>query len=122
MINQPKNVIIQIGVLFLNRIVVFGGSESGKTNVLLNSIKYRGPNVAKIYLYVKDPFESKYQLLNNERDKAAIEKLKNPKPFIDYSQTIDGVYENLEDYNPTKKKRQLIMFYDITADKKSNKH
>ena len=105
MINQPKNVIIQIGVLFLNRIVVFGGSESGKTNVLLNSIKYRGPNVAKIYLYVKDPFESKYQLLNNERDKAAIEKLKNPKPFIDYWQTIDGAYENLEDYNPTKKKR-----------------
>ena len=71
----------------------------------MNSIKYRGPNVAKIYLYVKDPFESKYQLLNNERDKAAIEKLKNPKPFIDYWQTIDGAYENLEDYNPTKKKR-----------------
>ena len=41
---------------------------------------------------------------------------------MDYSQTIDDVYENLEDYNPTKKKRiALTMFDDLTADIESNK-
>ena len=48
-----------------------------------------------------------------------VEKLKNSKAFIDYSQTIDGVYENLEDYNPTKKRRVLIVFYDMIADMES---
>ena len=46
---------------------------------------------------------------------------KNPKAFIDYSQTIDNIYENLEDYNPTKKRRVLIVFHDMIADMKSNK-
>ena len=55
------------------------------------------------FLYVKDLFGSHYQLLINEWKKVAIKKLKNPKTFIDYSQKIDDVYENLEDYKPTKK-------------------
>ena len=46
---------------------------------------------------------------------------KNPKAFIDYSQTIDDVYENLEDHNPIKKKRVLLVFDDMTADMESNK-
>ena len=86
------------------RILIIGGSGSGKTNVSLNLIKYQQPDIDKIYLYVKDPFESKYQLLINGREKVGIENLKNPKAFIDYSQTIDD-YENLEDYNPTRKRR-----------------
>ena len=84
------------------RILIIGGSGSGKTNPLLNLIKKQRPDIDKIYLYLKDPFESKYQLLINGREKVGIENLKNPKAFIDYSQTIDDVYENLEDYNPTK--------------------
>ena len=44
-------------------ILVIGGSESDKTNVLVNLIKHQQPDTDKIYLYVKDPFESKYQLL-----------------------------------------------------------
>ena len=83
------------------RILISGGSGSGKTNVLLNLIKHEQPDIDKIYLYVKDPFESKYQLLINGREKVIIENFKNPKAFIDNSQTIDDVYENLEDYNPT---------------------
>ena len=47
------------------RILIIGGSRSGKTNVLLNSIKHQRPHIDKIYLYVKDTFESKYQLLIN---------------------------------------------------------
>ena len=45
----------------------------------------------------------KYELLIKGREKVGFEKLKIPKAFVDYSQTIDYVYENLEDYNPTKK-------------------
>ena len=62
-----------------------------------------------------------YQLLINGCEKVGIENLKNPKAFIDYSQTIDDVYENLEDYNPTKKKRVFKVFDDMIADKESNK-
>ena len=89
--------------------------------MLLNLIKHQRPDIDKIYLYIKDPFESKYQLLINGREKVGIENLKNPKAFIGYSQTIDDVYENLEDCNPTKKRRLLIVFDDMIADMESNK-
>ena len=55
------------------------------------------------------------------REKVRIENLKTTKAFIDYLQTIDDVYENLEDYNPTKKKRMLIVLHDMIADLESNK-
>ena len=50
-----------------------------------------------MYLYIQDSFESKYQLLINGRETVGIEILKNPNSFIDYSQTVDDIYENLED-------------------------
>ena len=59
-------------------------------------------------------------MLINGREKVGIENLKNQKAFIDYSQTIHEVYENLEDYNLTKKRRMLIVFDDMIADMKSN--
>ena len=40
---------------------------------------------------------------------------------IDHSQTIDDVYENLEDYNPPKKRKVLIVFRDMIADMEANK-
>ena len=81
---------------------MIGGSGSGKSNDLLRIIKHQQLDVDKIYLYVKDPFESKYQLLINRRKKKWIKNER--KAFIDYSQLTDDVYESLEDYNPTKKK------------------
>ena len=57
-------------------------------------------------------------MLINRREKVETENL---KAFIDYSQAIDDVYENLEDYNPTKKMRVLIVLDDIIADMESNK-
>ena len=104
------------------RILIIGGSRLGKANVLLNLIKHQQQDIDKIYLYVKYPFKSKYQLLINGREKVETEIFKKPKAFIDYSQTIDDVYENLEDYNPTKKRRVLIVFDDMIADIKSNKN
>ena len=59
-------------------------------------------------------------MLINGREKVGIENLINPKAFTDYTQSIDDVYENLEDYNPTKKRRKLIVFDDMKADMKSN--
>ena len=51
------------------RILIIGGSGSGKTNVLLNLIKHQRPDIDKICLYVNDLFESKHQLLVNETEK-----------------------------------------------------
>ena len=52
----------------------------------------------------------------NGRQKVRTKILKIPKAFIDYWETIDDVYENLEDYNPTKKRRLLIVFDDMIAE------
>ena len=87
----------------------------------MNLIKDQQPDIDKIYLCVKDLFESNYHLHINEREKDGIEILKIPKAFIDYSQAIDDVYENLENYNPTKKRRVLIVSDDMIADLESNK-
>ena len=66
--------------------------------MLLNLIKHQWPDIGKISSYVKDPFKSSYRLLINEGEKVGIENLKSQKAFNDYSQTIDDVYENAEDY------------------------
>ena len=110
MFNQSKYIIIQNGLLFLTILIE---SRSGKTNLFLNLVKYQRLDIDKIYIYVKDSFESKYQLLINGR---GIENLKNPKVLIDYSQTIDDVYEVSEDYNTTKKSRVLIVFDDAASE------
>ena len=102
------------------RNLIIGGSGLGNTYVLLNLIKHQQPDIDKIYSDIKDPFKSKYQLLFNGREKVGIKTL-NPKAFIDYIQAIDNVYENLEDYNPTKKRRVLIVFDCMIADMESNK-
>ena len=60
------------------RILIIGGSGSGKTNVLLNIIKHQRPDIDKIYLYGKYLFRSKYQLLIKGRDtKENAKKSKN---------------------------------------------
>ena len=76
------------------------GSESGKTNTLLNTDKYQRPEKLK-NLYIKDPFKSKYQFLINRKEKLRIPELENSNVFVDNLQTIDDVYESLEDYNLT---------------------
>ena len=54
------------------RILNIGGLESGKTNVLLDLIETQRPDIDKIYLYFKDSFQSKYQLLINGKEKVGI--------------------------------------------------
>ena len=81
--------------------------------MLVNLIKHKRPSVDKIYFYFKDPFESK-QLIN-KRKRVGIKNEKNPKAFIDYSQTTHNFYEKLEDYNPANKRIMLIVFDNMIA-------
>ena len=84
--------------------------------MLLKLTKHQLPNFDKIYLHIKDPLESKNELLIKGREKVEINNLTNPKTFIDYSRKIDDVYENLKDYNPTKKRRLLVVSDNMIAD------
>ena len=63
------------------RILIIGGSGSGKTNALLNLINYQ-PDIDKIYLLAKDPYEAKYQLLINKRESAELKYFNNRKAFF----------------------------------------
>ena len=105
----------------LYRILIIGYSGSDKANVLLNSVKHQRLDIDNTYLFVKIPFKSKYQSLINGREKSGIKKLKSLKAFIDCSQKIDAVYENLVGYNLTKKRKVLIAFHDMITDVIANK-
>ena len=101
------------------RILIIGGSGSGKTNVLLNLINNQ-PDIDKIYLYAKDPYEKKYQYLIKKREKVGLNRFNDPKAFMECSNDLQDVYENIEDYNPIKKRKILIVFDDMIADMINN--
>ena len=101
------------------RMLIIGGSGSGKTNALLNLIQYQ-PHIDKIYLYVKDPYEAKYQFLISKTERVGINCLNNPKAFIEYFNNMDKVYKNIDKHNLDKEKMILIVF-DMIADMFKNK-
>ena len=105
------------------RIIIIGGPGSGKTNTLLNLIKEQDYHdvIDKIYLYARDLSEPKYEYLIKKREDAGIKHLNNPNAFIECSNTMDDVYENIHDYNPTRKREKLIVFDDMIVDIISNK-
>ena len=102
------------------RILITGGSVSGKANALLNSINNQ-PDIDKIYLYAKDSFEAKYQFLINKRENTRLKHLNDPKAFIEYSNDMQDNYKNIEEHNLGKKHKILIAFDDMIADMISNK-
>ena len=103
------------------RILIIGGSGSGKTNVLLKLIENQ-PDNDNIYLYPKDPYDAKYQYLINKREGVVINHFKDPEAFIEYSNDMRNVYKITDDYNPDKKKLILIEFDDMIADMIHNKN
>ena len=111
----------------LYRILIIGGSGSGKTNALLNLIENQ-PDIDKIYLYAKDPYEAKYQYLINKREGVGINHFNDPKAFIEYSNDTRDVYKNLNYYkiinyyNPDTENKTLIVFDDMIADMIRNKN
>ena len=104
------------------RMLIIGPSGSGKTNALLNLIQQDNNNlIDKIYLYAKDLEEPKYQLLIEKHENAGTKNLNDPIAFIKYSNTMDDVYNNIDDYNSKRKRKVLIVFDDMIADIMTNK-
>ena len=78
-------------------------------------------DIDKIYLYVKGPYEAKYQYLIKKREKVGLNHFNDRKSFIEYSKDIQDVYKNIEDYNSGKKRKIIIVFDDMIADMINNK-
>ena len=74
-----------------------------------------------MYLYAKDPYKRKYQYLINKREKVGLDHFKDTRAFMEYSNDMQDFYKNIEDYNPGKKRKILIVFVDMIADMINNK-
>ena len=83
------------------RILINGGSRSGKTNSLFNLINCQ-PDIDKIHLFAKDPCEPKYWFLINGQESAGLKHLNHYKAFFEYSNDMDDIFKNIEEYNPNK--------------------
>ena len=97
------------------RMLIIGPSSSGKTNTLFHLINKFHP-IHKIYLYAKDTDEKKYQYLINKREQTGIKNLNDPHAFIEYSNDMNDVLEDINNYNKNRDKKVLIIFDDMIAD------
>ena len=86
------------------RVLITGGSGSGKTNALLDLVK-KQDDIDEIYLYAKDLSEPKYEFLTKKCDDAEIKHLNNSNSFIECSNTMDDVYENIDDTTQAEKEK-----------------
>ena len=100
--------------------MIIGGSGSGKTNVLLNLINEQN-DIDKLYLYKKDLNEPKYKILIQKCKDAGIKHLNDPNAFIECSNTMDDVYENIHDIIQAEKKTLAFFFDDMIANIMANK-
>ena len=96
------------------RLLIIGGSESGKMNSLVSLISHQ-EYINKIYLYAKDPNKARYQFVINKRRKYRLKVFKWIKRFY-WILKWYGWYENIEEYNPNKKQKILIVLDDMIAD------
>ena len=85
------------------KILLVGGSWSGKTNALLN-LSSRQPDIDQINLYATGLYEAKYQLLINKREGEGTKRFDDSKIFIKYSNDVDDIYKNIKKWNPNKKR------------------
>ena len=103
------------------RMLIIGPPGSGKTNTLLHLINNLHP-IDKIYLYAKDIHEPKYEYLINKREQAGIKNLNDPNAFIEYSDDMNDVLDDINNYNKNRDKKVLIVFDDMIADIEYNKN
>ena len=75
----------------------------------------------KFILYARDLNKPKYKILIKKRKDAGIKHLNDPNAFIECSNTMDDVYENINDNNSSRKRKILIVFDDMIADIMTNK-
>ena len=99
-------------------ILIAGGSGLGKTYTLLNLMKEQD-NIEKMFLYEKDLSEPKYKFFIKKcrNGNAGTNHLNDSNAFIQCSNSMDDIYENIEDYNLNRKTKILIVFDDMIADK-----
>ena len=102
------------------RMLIIGPSGSGKTNTLLHLINNLHP-IDKIYLYAKDIHEPKYEYLINKREQAGIKNLNDSHAFIEYSDDMNDVLDDINNYNKNRDKKVLIVFDHMIADIEYNK-
>ena len=102
------------------RVLIIGGSGSGKTITLLDLIN-KLEDIDKIYLYAKDLREPKYEYFIKNCENTGIKHLNDPKAFIECSNSMNDLYENIDNYNPNRKRKILIVFDDMIADIMTNK-
>ena len=103
------------------RMLNIGPSVSGKTNTLLHLINNFHP-IDKIYLYAKDTDEKKYQYLITKREQAGIKNLNDPHAFIEYSNDMNDIIDDINNYNKNRDEKVLIIFdYMITVIIRSEK-
>ena len=100
--------------------MIIGGSESGKTNALFNLIKEQD-YIDEIYLYAKNLSDSKYEFLIKKLKDVGTKYCNDPNAFIECSNRMDDVYQNIDDCNPSRKRKILIVFDDMIADIMTNK-
>ena len=74
-----------------------------------------------MYLYAKDLSEPKYDILIKNRENVGIKHFNDTNAFIECSNTMDDVYENINDYNPNRKRKIVVVFDDMIADIMTNK-
>ena len=72
-------------------------------------------------MYVKDPYETKFKFFINKRESTGLKHFNDPKAFSEYSNDIQDVYKNTDDYNPDKENKILTVFDDMIADMINNK-
>ena len=103
------------------RMLIIGPSGSGKTNTLLHLTNNSHP-IDKIYLYAKDIHKPKYEYLINRREQAVIKNLNDPKAFIENSDDMNDVLDDINNYNKNRDKKALIVLDDMIADIEHNKN
>ena len=94
-----------------------------KTNTLLNLIKEQDNDdlIDKIHFYAKDLSEAKYEYVIRNCENAGIKHLNDSKAFIECSNTMNDVYEKIDNYISKRKRKILIVFDDMIADIMTNK-
>ena len=100
--------------------MIIDSSGSGKTNELINLVNEQH-DIEKIYLYARDLSEPKYEYLIKKHKNVGIKHSNNPNAFIECSNTMDDVYKNINDYNPSRRRKKLIVLDDMIADIMTNK-
>ena len=75
----------------------------------------------KFIKYAKDPYEAKCHFLINKQKITGLKHFNDSKVFIYFSNNVDNNYKNIEECNPNKKRKTLIVFDYMIADMLSNK-